>query len=152
MFATFGSKAGLVRAMLAELEESSGEREFVAQVMAEPDPRRKLALFIGWLSTFVATGASVLRAAFEARADPDVAALIRAGDAARLAGCRQMARMWSDAGVLADGLPAEDAAQRLWLLTGIELRLHATGTLAWERERFDRWLQDVAERTLLKDP
>ena len=75
VYAVFGSKGGIVASMLEEAEDSAEYSARVSEMAAEESPWRQLRLFVAWIRALFETGAPVLRAALEARYDPDVAAL-----------------------------------------------------------------------------
>jgi len=150
VYAVFGSKGGIVTAMLEDLEESAGLDEWVARMIAEEDPHRQLRIFVSWICTFFHQGAPMLRAALQALADPDVAAFAERGDANRRSGTRQLTAMWAAGGHLREDVDAEAAAQRLWLLTNVEQYLHAVDQLGWHTEQYEQWLGDLLEREILR--
>jgi hypothetical protein len=57
--------------------------------------------------------------------------------------------LWATAGSLREGLTAEDAAQRLWLLASVEQFLLATDRLGWSADEYESWLGELLERELL---
>jgi len=150
VYAVFGSKGGIVAAMLEDLEESTGLNAWVARMIAEEDPHRQLRIFVSWICTFFHEGAPMLRAALQALDDPDVAAFAERGDANRRSGTRQLTAMWDAGGFLREGVEAEAAAQRLWLLTNVEQYLHAVDQLGWETGQYEQWLGDLLEREILQ--
>ena len=149
IYAVFGSKGGIITAMLEDLEESADQQAWIDKVLSEEDPRRQLRLFVSWIRTLFELGAPIFRAALAARGDPDVAALAERGDGKRRGGTRALTKIWAAKGALRDGLDAEAAAQRLWLLTSVEQFLHAIDGLGWEPASYERWLGDLLERDLL---
>ena len=150
IYAVFGSKGGIIAAMLEDLEESADQDAWVARMSAEEDPRKQLRLFVSWIRTLFEAGAPILRAALAARGEADVAALAERGDANRRGGTTAVTRIWAEKGALREDLDADEAAQRLWLLTGVEQFLHAVDQLGWKPERYERWLGDLLEQELLR--
>lgn len=149
VYAVFGSKGRIVGAMLEYLEESIEVGSWVARIVSEPDSRRQLRLFVEMNRSMFETGAPILRAAIAARADPEVAAMGARGDSNRREGTRRLCQMWADKRTLRSGLELSDAADRLWLLTGVEQFLLATEGLGWPPDRYERWLGDLLEREIL---
>jgi len=150
VYAVFGSKGGIVAAMLEDLEQSAGLDGWVAKMIAEEDPHRQLRIFVSWICTFFHQGAPMLRAALQALGDPDVAAFAERGDASRRSGTRQLTAIWAARGFLRADIDAEAAAQRLWLLTNVEQYLHAVDQLGWPTEQYEQWLGDLLEREILR--
>ena len=149
VYAVFGSKGGIVASMLDEAEESADYRNRVAQMAAEQDPWRQLRLFAAWIRTLYETGAPVLKAALEARSDPDVAELAKRGDDRRRDGTRRRTSGWAKQGALRNGLAAEDAAQCMWLIASTEQYLKATEDLDWHPDQYEQWLGNLLEREIL---
>ncbi len=148
VYASYGSKAAIVGAMLDELEGAIDEAR-VDKLKAEQDPRRQLQMFVSTNRTLFEQGAPILRAAFAASGDPDVAAMGRRGDDNRREGTRQLARRWAAVGALRSGLKEKDAADRFWLLTSPEQFLLAIDRLSWTPARYHRWLVSLLETELL---
>lgn len=149
VYATYGSKGGLVGAMLEELEEAADQAGWEARIRAETAPVRQLHLFVTWIRTLFEAGAPVIRAATDARSDPDVAAMMAQGDANRLGGTSELAEYWKECGALRPGLDAPEAAHTLWLLTSAEQFLLATDRLGWSPAKYERWLASLANHAIL---
>jgi AcrR family transcriptional regulator len=150
VYAVFGSKGGIVGAMLEDLEESADLDTWVTRMMAEEDPHRQLRIFVSWIRTLFEKGAPILRAALAARSEPDVAAFAERGDQNRRSGTTRLSQIWSRKGVLRKELDSTDAAERLWLLTSVEQYLLATDMLGWSPDRYEQWLGDLLDRELLE--
>ena len=161
-----GRTAGLFTARLRKL----AHRQLEAALALEPEQARRssrqmfgqlgrllaelllLPRFRASLPAHVELSASsleVLRAAIEARGDPQVAAIGHQGDARRREGTIGLAEMWAGKGALRNGLSAREASERLWLLTSAEQYLFAVDNLDWSPEEYERWLGDLLERELL---
>ena len=144
VYATLGSKAGIVEALLARLEDDADTPAASrADIAAEADPARKLTLTARWHRHFYAAGRTVIAAADEARGEPAVRALHERGD--------RTARQWHaalvtalrDAGVLRPGLTEERAADLLWALCGPELYLRLTGVCGWDDDAYEEFLAEL---------
>lgn len=150
VYAVFGSKANIVAEMLEQVEESAELEARVGEMVAEPDPRRQLRMFLSMNRALFENSAPVVRAALAARGDTDVAALVERGDANRRFGTKQLTEMWSRKGALREGMDPADASERLWLLTGAEQYFLATDSLDWSGDQYEQWLGDLLERELLE--
>lgn len=148
VYAVFGTKGGIVGAMLEYLEESVGIESWVTRMVSEADPRKQLRLFVAMNRSMFENGAPILRAALAARSDPEVAALAERGDSNRRQGTTKLCQMWASKGALRTRLKQSEAAERLWLLTSVEQFLNATEGLGWPPDRYERWLGDLLEREL----
>ena len=135
VYATYESKAGIILAMLDDLQESVDVGARVRAAMGEPDPRRQLGMWLAAHVELFDAGADILRAAIQAGDAPEVRALSERGDAARRSVIEALVGGWVRRGVLRPGLEATEAADRLWLLTTIEGFLNATDRLGWRLPR-----------------
>ena len=152
VYAVFGSKAGIVVAMIEELEEAVDLATWVERLIAAESPRQRLRIFAAWMRTFVESGSSILRAALAARDDPDVAAMARAGDSNRRNGISQLMAMIAEGGALREGLDHEEAVERMWLITSIELYFQAVDFLGWPPDQYEQWLADTLAWEILGEP
>jgi AcrR family transcriptional regulator len=149
VYAAYESKAGIVLAMLEDMEEGAGIGPRLEAMFEEADSRRQLRLFVAAHTGLFREGSDVLKAALQAAEDPDVAGLVEKGDAQRRRVLDRLARGWQQAGVLRNGLTAADATERMWLLTTVESYLTAVDRLGWTPERYEEWLGDLLESQVL---
>jgi AcrR family transcriptional regulator len=125
----FGSKLGLVEAVLADLEERADLAHLV-QVITGTPPADLLRATIADGCRYWATDPVLARRILGlAAADPDAAALVARHDEGRLALLRTVVGRLDDAGLL--GVAPDEALDVLWLLTGFD----AYDTLALARGR-----------------
>lgn len=150
VYSIFGSKGGIVAAMLEHLEESADQDGWVEKIFSEPDPRRQLRLFVSWLETLFAQGSHILRAALAARSEPGVADFLDRGNANRRDGISQLVGLWSNRSALRHDLNPEEATEQFWLLTSAELALLAVDRLEWTTDRYGAWLVELLERELFE--
>ncbi len=151
VYAVFGGKAGIVGAMLEDLDQSADQDAWLARIAAEENPRRQLRLFASFNRTLFEAGAPIFRAIMAARTEADVAAVAERGDRKRREGTSQLVAVLASKGALREGLKPRDAADRLWLLTSAEQYMLAADGLSWSPSRYERWLGDLLEAELL-DP
>lgn len=150
VYAAFGNKSGLLREMMDELEDHAAQGEDVAaELFAEQDPARQLALFVHWIRSLFERGGPLLRMAREARTDPDVEAMITTGNERRLEGTTLLTAGWDATGALRPGCSAETAAQTLWLLTTAELYFNATEGFGWDADAYEAWVTATATAAIL---
>ncbi len=151
VYSVFGSKRGIVAAMLDDIEETSGQEDWVARIRSAHDPRAQLRLFVAWLHVFYDSSAPVLRAALVARDDPDVGSLVAQGDTNRRNGTAELVAQWSEQRVLRAEVDRTRAAETMWLITGPEQFFRARDFLTWSGVEYEAWLYDVLE-TLMFGP
>ena len=66
VYATFGSKGELLRALLDQMEENADATLWRERIAADPDPRGKLTAFAQWSAGLFASGKAVIAAALGA--------------------------------------------------------------------------------------
>lgn len=150
VYGAFESKAGIVVAMLEDLEQDAGLGAQLEAVFAESDPYRQLRAYIAAHCNLFTKGSDILRAALRAYEDPDVAALAEKGDGHRRQVIDTLIAGWRQAGVLHPEITEQQAAERLWLLTTVEGFLNAVDRLGWKPRKYETWLGELAEREILE--
>jgi TetR/AcrR family transcriptional regulator, regulator of cefoperazone and chloramphenicol sensitivity len=148
IFSVFGSKGAIVASMLEHIEEQAGEADAVESLATESDPRRQLRIFTSWIRRLFELSSDVFTVILQSPDQPDMASILDTGNERRLAGCKHLASMWNESGVLRGERTAEMAAEQLWLLTSVETYLNCTTQLGWSPERYEQWVTDSAERLL----
>ncbi len=127
------------------------ERPGVRAILAEPDPRRALALWaqmVVEVASRVAPVSEVLTAA--ADADPAAARLFSDLAGRRMAGATEFVRYLASLDGLAAGVSQQQAADLCWsLMDGHLYRLLVTQR-GWTAARFTQWLADSLAATLLR--
>jgi TetR/AcrR family transcriptional regulator, regulator of cefoperazone and chloramphenicol sensitivity len=151
VYAAFESKAGIVSAMLEDLEETVDIGGLLQEVFTEPDPRRQLRLFVAAHCILFESGADILRSAMQALQSPEVVAMAERGDANRRGVINNLVRQWRRTGALRPGLTVADAGDRMWLLTTVAGYLTAVDQLGWSPERYQSWLGDLLETELFAE-
>jgi AcrR family transcriptional regulator len=147
VYATFGSKGGVLRALLAQLEEDADAAGWRARIDAEPDPHRKLDAFAAWTTAMFSTSRAVIAAAQGASDDPAMTQLRRQGDQHRREALRRLLSAMADN--LRDDISGQQAVDRAWMLTGVELYLNAVDGCGWSDTDYQRWLAGLLRSQLL---
>lgn len=149
VYAVYGTKAGIVAALVDDLEEGAELGRRIPEMLAEPDPARVLSLFAAANRAVFERGHVVLRAAYEGRGLPEVAVLLEGGDANRRRGCDALVERLAAARALRPGLDSTTAAEAMWLLSSAEQYLLASEGLGWTGERYEAWLTELLHLQLL---
>ncbi|HEY2507818.1 MAG TPA: helix-turn-helix domain-containing protein [Streptosporangiaceae bacterium] len=156
VYRLFSSKLGILTALLdasiAGDDEAMAvqDRPEVADIFAEPDPRRKLAGFARMNVQINARSTAIYRILVSAAgSDPDAAALLAGYSRQRDAGQGQIARALSRAGALRPGLRERDAADIIHALMSPELYRLLVADRGWASERYGQWLQALLIEQLL---
>lgn len=160
LYKTFGTKAALAKrlydvTLLGDHEPVPlSARPEIAAIIAEPDPRRKIAQYVSLARTIIERLGSLdatLRAG-AAAGDPELAALVEVTDRERLTGARALARHLAAVGELREGLTVERAADMVWTLLSPGLTLRLTGDRGWSFDASAAWLTDQLGFALLGPP
>jgi AcrR family transcriptional regulator len=149
VYATFGSKGAIVRALLTQMEDNADVAQWGARIAAEPDPELKLEAFARWSRVLFSTSKAVIAAADGAVSDPAIVELRDEGNRHRREGLREVVSDLAEAGALSAGLTEGQALDRAWMLTGVELYLNATDGCGWSDDDYERWLTALLQEQLL---
>lgn len=150
VYATFGSKGAVLRAILAQMEENADAALWRERIAAEPDPRGKLTAFAQWSAGLFASIKPVLIAAAQgAASDPAVLDMQAEADGHRRAALDALVGTLEASGALLAGLSHRRAVDRAWILTGVEPYLGATEGCGWPDTAYAQWLADLLVSQLL---
>ncbi len=149
VYATFGSKGAIVRALLAQMEHDAGNADWVKRIAQETEPRAKLEAFAMWTTALFSSSKVLIQAASGAAADPATSTLREEGDRHRRDALRGLIGSLVQGNALSAGLSEERALDRAWMLTGIELYLLATDGCGWTDEQYQQWLTALLQQQLL---
>lgn len=141
VYSAFGSKGGILTALLGQLEERAGGETLMSQLRASSSPREQLDLVAAFNRRLFEGGADILAIAIGSRAvDPEVAAWAAEGDRRRRVGQAGLVAGWHRAGALAPEIGLAEARSTLYALTSPEVYLVLLGT-GWTPGRYERWLR-----------
>ena len=156
VYAAYGSKPGLLRALVtaalrgSEDAEPLRESATIQAIRAEPDARRKLTLYGGLLAEVnprLAPLARVLREA--APSEPVIAEMWAGLQDDRLDGMREFAAHLGDSGALRDGVSKAQARDVLWALGSPELHDLLVSARGWSVKRYGAWVAEQMIAALL---
>lgn len=149
VYATFGSKGAIVRALLSQMENDAGNAEWVVRISQENNPHAKLDAFAAWTTALFSSSKVLIQAASSAAEDPALATLRAEGNRHRREGLRAIIGALEQSNALSAGLSTEHALDRAWMLTGIELYLSATDGCGWSDTQYREWLAALLQQQLL---
>lgn len=152
VYAAFGSKAAVLEALLASLEDAAGAAGWRERLAEEDDPAALLDLFARWTASMLGTSRQLLVAARGAMHDPRVRELAARGDDHRRDALRDLLGRLSRAGALRPDLSPQEALDRAWALTGVELFLAVSEGCGWGRDAYASWLSELLRQQLLAGP
>lgn len=146
----FGSRAGLLKAVLVDIDERAGAAAAVAGIREAGDPNAELEALVAWWTDYVAVFAGVARSVYAGRAsDPALAAAWENRMEALLGVCRLVVADCAGAGGLRPGLSRPAAAELLWGLLSIPLWDQLRIDRGWSRTQYRRRLSLTVRATLL---
>jgi AcrR family transcriptional regulator len=129
------------------------DRPHVRALIADQDPTKQLAGFVGISRGIMARTEPVYRILVSAAgSDPDAAALLAEQTRQRQQGQGAIARVLAHAGVLRPGLSERDAADIIHALMSPEVYRLLTGDRGWPPERYEQWLSGALIDQLLPPP
>jgi AcrR family transcriptional regulator len=149
VYATFGSKAGVLKALLTEMEHDAHAPSWAQRIDAAAEPADKLRAFAGWTTSILSVSRRAITAAQHAGGDPGIAELKAEGDRRRRAALERLLAALDTEGALRPGLDRRRATDQAWVLTSVEVYLAATNGCGWSDADYTRWLGDLLVDQLL---
>jgi AcrR family transcriptional regulator len=141
----FGSRAGLLTALLASIDEREGAREQVERVLAAPSGRACVERLVAWwadyVPRFVGTARGVLA---DKHADEDLRVAWKDRMRALHDVCRAVVERCRADGTLKPGLDPAEAADALWALLSVPLWIQLREDAGWSVERYRRHIAALA--------
>jgi AcrR family transcriptional regulator len=147
VYKAFGNKAGLVKAVFDVAIVGDDEpiplmqRELIAQIEAESDPRKKFERYGAHLAEIASrTQPIVLVVRAAAVTDEGAAAVWDQLQAERLMGMTAFAGHLHDAGCLRDGVSKIEARDVLWTYNSVEVWDLLVNQRGWATKRYGRFV------------
>jgi AcrR family transcriptional regulator len=160
VYRAFGSKAGLLKAVLEaalaggseRAERPPVERPAIRAVIEEPDPRRKLELY-ATTQPGVHGRSSPLYRVLVAAADSDqeLRDALDGMEARRLHGLAGLAAQLAESRALRSDLSVDDARDVIWTLCSTPVHDLLVRERGWTSQRYRDWLAAALKRELLKE-
>ncbi len=156
VYKAFGNKPGLVKAVVDVAIVGDDEpvpmlqRDRVRRMEAEPDPRRKLAMYGEHLADSAPRRVPLellVRAA--AASDAGAAGVWDQLEAERLTGMAFFARHLHEGGYLRPGVSVEEARDVLWTYNSAEVYELLVMRRDWTPQRYGRWIAGALSAALL---
>ena len=154
IYKSFGSKAGLVRQIYERGLEGRGDTRAYERSDEmrdrESDPRTILREW-GRLTAEVASVVTPIRVLMRhlALTDPEIAAVLEAAEAERLARMRHHARFLKARGHLGEGVTVSEATDLLWICSSLEIYELLVMRRGWSTARFGRYVGNLMITALL---
>jgi TetR/AcrR family transcriptional regulator, regulator of autoinduction and epiphytic fitness len=150
VYASFGSKQGILLALLDEMAADADLARMQAAVAAATgDPRRQLREQIAFTCRFYRSGADLIDIARTVSGvEPDLRAMWQEGEGRRHRSVSALVAEWEAADALAPGLTAKQATDVMWALGGPDVFRLFTVERRWSKSRFEAWLGATLEAQL----
>ena len=158
VYRIFGSKAGLVRAVVeallaggpARADVPVEQRPAIRQVIEEPDPRRQVARYAATQPGIHRRAGPLLRVVRDgAASEPELKALWNELEAARFEGQGRFVSMLQQRGALRPGQSAEEGTDVVWTLCSLVVHDLLVIERGWSAERYEAWLSNTLAHELL---
>jgi AcrR family transcriptional regulator len=148
--AAFGSKRGVLAALVDPLASAGPPRDLVDQIRAADDPLHRLRLV-----------AELTRRSYEASLPefelmrgaaavaPEVMAVAQQVESRRRGNQARLAGYLEERGLLRSDLAADEATDIIWALTSYDVYRALIGERRWPPGRYETWLAETLAATLL---
>ena len=158
VYALVGRKPVLLRELIEHAISGTDEaipaerRDYVEAIRAEPDPRRKLAIYARATREIHVRLAPLLLALRDASTtEPEARAVWEEISERRAMNMREFAEELKSVGGIRAGLSIVEAADSIWVTNSAEVYVLLTAERGWTPHRYERWLADSWSRLLLPD-
>lgn len=146
----FGSRAGLLKAVLADVDERGDAQGAVERILAAPNARVVIRDLVAWWAGYVAGFAGIARSVVAARSsDPELDAAWEDRMDALLQVCSLVADRCASEGLLREGLQPSVAAEMLWGILSIPLWNQLIVDRGWSQDEYRERVGAIAESALL---
>ena len=149
VYALFRSKAGVLLALLDELEHSVDSAERATAIAAAPSPHEQLTQIVAFHCELFERGLEVIDIVRRTSSHPEVRPMWEEGQRRRRAACEQWVRQWDAVGALRPGLGVAAATDLLWLHCGDDVYAALAAGCGWPRHQIERWLVETLTVQLL---
>src|SRR5262245_9162981 len=152
IYATFGTKRGIIDALLAEVD-AEGRPQEAAALIAERGggPRVELDVIAEMVAAFWARHGRLVRLLRQGMGDPEIGEEWLRRQRWRRRLLAGLIAAWPS-GTLRRTLGAEEAADIAWSLTSHELYELLVAVREWPEDRYVAWVKDALHRELLARP
>jgi AcrR family transcriptional regulator len=151
--AAYGSKRGILSALVDPLASAGPPRELVEKIRGTDDPAGRVRLvaelsrrvYQDWTPEF-----ELLRGAVAVA--PAIAAVARQIEGRRRNNQSRLVAYLAERGALRAGLAPEEAIAIIWALSSYDMYRSLVAEQGWPPERYQAWLSDILIASVLADP
>jgi|SRR5579859_3678152 len=150
VYAVFGSKPGLLSALVADAGSDPRIRRLASRAMSEREPRRRLAAIAKVVRTIMQEERPLLKVLREAGTGrPELEAARRQGHLQQREALTGGLRLLTETRSLRAGISLEEAVATLCELASPESYSLLVDEFGWSAARWERWLSDSAVRLFI---
>lgn len=149
VYALFRSKAGVLLALLDELEHSVDAAARAAAIESAASAHEQLELIVDFHCDLFERGSDVIEVVRRTSGHPEVRPAWEEGQRRRRAACEGWVRRWEEGGALRPGLDVGPARDLLWLYCGDDVYSGLAVACGWKRPEVQRWLVETLRAQLL---
>lgn len=149
VYALFRSKAGVLLAILDELEASVDSVGHAAAIASAASPRDQLALIVAFHCELFERGLEIIELVRRTSSHPEVRPTWEEGQRRRRAACERWVQGWAEAGTLRSELTKGAAVDLLWLHCGDDVYIALARECGWARPEIERWATETLSSQLL---
>jgi len=148
--AVFGSKRGVLAALVDPLASAGPPRDLVDEIRAAEDPRHRLRLVAELTRrTYEASLPEFELMRGAAAVAPEITAVAQQVESRRRANQARLAAYLQEQGLLRNDLAPEEATDIIWALTSYDLYRALIGERHWPADRYQTWLADTVADSVL---
>lgn len=149
VYALFRSKAGVLLALLDELEQSVDAAARATAIESAPSSHEQLELIVAFHCDLFERGLHIVEVVRRTSSHPEVRPAWEEGQRRRRAACEGWVRQWETSGALRPGLGVGPATDLLWLHCGDDVYSGLAIACGWKRRQIQRWLVETLDAQLL---
>ncbi len=151
VYAVFGSKAGILSALVKSTGGDEDIRTMARRAFAAREPHRQLRLAAHVFRSIHERETDIEDLLWQAGGgDPDLAAVWRQSHRQQLARQGELLSVLAEKQALKPGVGVEAASETLWALSSPEVYRLLVRERGWTPQRYERWLAESASLLLLK--
>jgi AcrR family transcriptional regulator len=144
VYAAFGSKRGIVRALIEQQSFGPSYAQIVSQVHAAQDPPTRLRTAAGIARTVYDAGREVWKVISKTGSvSPELSEVLREKESRRYEGQAMMIDWLKEHNALKPDLDVTTARDILFALTSRDLYLTLTEERGWPSDKYQQWLGDM---------
>lgn len=144
IYAVFGSKRGLLDALISLLDASAGASDARARLLSATTAYEQLAIMVHFDRSLFERGADIIAAAHSAGAsEPELAEMLAEGKRRGRSARSQVVDSWAGRQLLAPGRTPHEVKDVLAVLSSHEVYLELVRGSGWTPDRYESWLLEL---------